>query len=932
MILPLRYAAVPGDAAKSMPALPATLGDKVSDLVLDHARYAPRVLRHGYLYVLIKRAGVLYWEAYSVIDDAFLYKFPADTPPANIPEFSCDRSVCGVNASMISIDKVESVEKVYLLFTPSPMTVAKLKEYKSKADDKVAKGQMQVFDPKAWVGGSTAQKHSMKAEQLEQHVPEFMLYSLYEKAADSFLGKSIATHLFKPLSAAFAGLPAPAPDQPAPGRLGALKHKMKQTKAAAFVLHDHIGVTQELNDFRNAPLEGLQSYLAATDDYGASNEHRMQLYEAIEEVRVGFEQGIVNDMQEALDRHRESSAYLTNNRASTARTLRQMGRIAEAESLEKDIERSNKAREANYKRMIEESKQRGARQWADKYASRLDTAEMALFKKTLDQRSNAAFDTAEKRAADHLKWFEADRLVGAFDTFDPESQVMGYEFAIEAAICSFGLSGCKAGEEKIDGWVQATSIERKNLYMRGYYHNQEALYAAAKEAADAIRKEAGAVTSASEVPAATYIKALKGLVDGFKKTDSAFDEWARNQSKPFSQKWVQPSMLSKLGGKSHGLELIVFHKISEITRTVFRAGLGGKGDAILVARLSGLLFARMGSVCEKLRMEELLLKIDKSKLADGYKGRDADRNRELAERKAGGKASAQIKKELAPSLTDLVADAQEKSKLSITRADIVGKEQITNNYHQTRIGVVLGCIELIGLGEKMTHAKWDMKTALELSGSIMAVGSIVLDTYYSAAKSIREITPYKNINAIAKGGDIVRGGFKLGAGVLGAGAGFCGALLDLGKFRKEEDTILRRLYGIRAATGFVSAGLTLVAAFSYSENLMKHMARGYAEHQLRYRLYFKAGEYALKLAVRVRLLIWVARLNWIGLGLTAIEIGYILLKDDDLQNWCEKSVFRKEKKYTNWLGRSVVNVNFVNSKSEIEELEKGAQSIGVGGN
>ncbi|MCY1378666.1 hypothetical protein D9M69_663220 [compost metagenome] len=93
-----------------------------------------------------------------------------------------------------------------------------------------------------------------------------------------------------------------------------------------------------------------------------------------------------------------------------------------------------------------------------------------------------------------------------------------------------------------------------------------------------------------------------------------------------------------------------------------------------------------------------------------------------------------------------------------------------------------------------------------------------------------------------------------------------------------------------------------------------------------------AGELAGRWALRVRLLVWVARFNLIGLILTGIEIGYLLLRDDDLQNWCEKCVFRKEKVSQNWLGRQVTEDYFTEgSVQELTELEKAAQAVGVGG-
>lgn len=238
---------------------------------------------------------------------------------------------------------------------------------------------------------------------------------------------------------------------------------------------------------------------------------------------------------------------------------------------------------------------------------------------------------------------------------------------------------------------------------------------------------------------------------------------------------------------------------------------------------------------------------------------------------------------------------------------------------------------MIALGDKLWRFENSLKGWLEVGGSIMAVGSIVLDTYYAAAKSIREIAPYKSIKAIKDGADIVRGGFKLGAGVLGAGAGLCSAFLDSSKVFTESDKNLKVIYTLRAATGFAGAGVGMLAALSYAEPFLMYTAKGYAEKSLRYRLLTgKLLQLSAKLALRVRLLVWVARLNLVGLALTAIEIGYLYFKDDDLQNWCEKSTFRKEKKTKTWLGAEEMTENFADEKKELEALEKASQAVGVG--
>ena len=938
--LPLRYSAVVADKRgdlDSLPDLGGTLGKGVTDLALTHARYGVRLLRPGYLYVLIERKGIKYWTAYKVIEDAFLYQFEPEQPPQVTPEFSCKRTVCGADASMVGIPNAREVKKIWSLFTPSVMTKAKLAEYKKNADAYAAHGKMQTFSPAAWLDGSTDQPHSLQAPELPEKVVEYILYRKTEHVRQHPLGVAMQTQLFPAISAAYVGGLAPnakgVDKSDHDGRLSALFNSIKKSGYAALALWDHIGVAQELNDFRNAPLEGLESYLMATDEYGASNQQRLQVYEAIQEIKTGFEHGIVQSTQDFVGQHQHGSDQWFNRQRNVARTLRAQGRIADAETVEKDVEESLKARAINYRKAIEESKAGGAEKWQRKYGSRLDGKEMKAFKDKLDSHTTAAFEKANQRADDHLKWFLAERLLNAFDVYDQQSRMAGFDFAVESAICSFGLSGCKVGEAKIDEWVQASVIDRNNLYMRGYYQNQQDIIDAAKQAYADIKAEASKVTEASEITAATMIKATKGLVSAFKSTDSAFDEWVRNQgNQEYSKKWVAPSMMSKASGQKYGVEVVLFHKVSEITRTVFRKGLGTSVDKVLVARLSGVLYARLGSVAEKLRYDELMLKIDKNKLAEGYKGRSAERNSELAGRKVEGKAGASVQKDLAPSLDDLVADAQQKNKVKIKLDELVGNSSPpTNNYHHVRIGAVLACIELIGLGEKVANNKWDTKSMIGIAGSVMAVGSVVLDTFYSGAKSIREISPYKGVNAINKSADIVRGGFKLGAGVLSTGAGLCGAILDWGKLDSEKDSTLRMIYALRAATGFISASLTILAAFSYSESLLNHLSKGYAQHQLRYKLLIKGALLAGRIALRVRLLVWVARLNWVGLALTVAEIGYLLWKDDDLQNWCEKSVFRQQKKTTNWFGRVVVNDSFAGATVELEELEKASRTVGAGG-
>jgi hypothetical protein len=265
-----------------------------------------------------------------------------------------------------------------------------------------------------------------------------------------------------------------------------------------------------LNDFRNAPLEKVEGYLAAVDQYGASNLQRLQVHEAIQEIRVGFQNGVVQSTQNSLDDHKKSSDNWYHMRQQQAENMRRQGYTKDADAIDADIANSLKIREQNYKKTIEEAKAKGAKKWKEKYESRLDLEEIKLFKKTLNQYTVGAYETAEQRSTDHLAWFESNRLLNAFDVYDQNNQLAGFNFAIESAICSHGLSGTNVGQSKVDAWVKASSVERKNIYMRGFYHNQKELIDAAKQAFKDIQAAAGEVNHASEIDASVMIKATKG--------------------------------------------------------------------------------------------------------------------------------------------------------------------------------------------------------------------------------------------------------------------------------------------------------------------------------------------------------------------------------------------------------------------------------------
>lgn len=911
-ILPLRYAVLADESAQQlMPDLPSTLGQSVSGVKLTYSRYVPRMLREGYVYVLISREGVKYWEAYASNPDAYLYKFPVDTPPDAPVEFTCDASTCGIDASCIAIDKVAYVDKIWVLFTPDLLTSAKLKEYKKNADTYAKQGKLQVFDPKAWsISKQQTQQNTLKPAQLSTCVPEWVLYGQDSQALSSPLGLAMQRQLFPALSAAFAG-PPPAPvGQPWLGRLGKLQQKLQTGQDAVLVLADPIGITQELNDFRNAALEPIEAYLATSMTPGVSNQRKLEISQAIEDIKTGFQQGYISTNLAFLERMRANSDEYLQQQQQQADLLRAYGRESEARQIEENLARTYQIRDENYSKMVnnmlEEAKIEGPKKWEKKYGKRINQSEINDFLVQLKSLTDQATQRALDRAPDHLAWLASDALLNAFDAFDKQSLISGFEYAMEYSVCTDGATFTTAGEQQVTKWAGSTELDRRNLYLRAFAFNQTDLETQVAAMLSEVHAQSEAVTDAALISSALGLKATKGVVDVMKKIDSAWDEWLRDgKVKEVQQgKATDNDMHNTLSKWHKSIQGRTAKWVSELTQMSSRAAMANPVDKKLVAVGAAMLYSRMGTLAEKINFETLMLKIPPEKLQDRKTRRDAMRQ--------VNKQQAKDMKALAPymedPLADLLEDARKRSKeqvkLSLDQLS-AGERPATNNYHQVRLGAILVGIESIALANKAQHFKESPRAMAELAASMMSLGSILLDMQYALAKSIREIEPFKSAAAtkpMLSSLDAIRGGYKLAAGALSTGAGVIGVGLDLSSGWTEgqkdrPDRFLQAVYWGRALMSGTATYFGAMAAVSYCGGLLNQLPKDGRWRHIAKWAAKESTEEAVKnlVARRTLLLIRVARFNTIGLVLTAVEIGWLWYRDNDLQNWFDACTFRADK-------------------------------------
>jgi hypothetical protein len=207
-----------------------------------------------------------------------------------------------------SIPDARNVAKIWALFTHAPLTKAKLSEYKANADAFARQGRMQTFSPAAWLSGQTDQLHTLLAPELLTTVAEYLLLTEPGNPASPY-ARPFATPLSQALREQMIPATRDAYAEAVPnekgaygGRLGALQDLIKRNGYAALVLHDHIGVTQELNDHRNDAFLPIDAFMGKTEGQGPNNRRKFDVYHEIDEWRKLMEKGLVTDAANSVER------------------------------------------------------------------------------------------------------------------------------------------------------------------------------------------------------------------------------------------------------------------------------------------------------------------------------------------------------------------------------------------------------------------------------------------------------------------------------------------------------------------------------------------------------------------------------------------------------------------------------------------------------
>ena len=493
LLLPLRYAVAASDAGHAEFAeLSGNLGKGVADKKLGSAAYTVRMLRHGYLYVMAKRKGKLKWDsAWAINSQGYIARIPLGETVAPLA-FSCNPETHGVNASMISVEKAEDVSELKVLFLPDPLTKAAL--LKVETDSKLH-GMLQSFKAKA-----VAQPHAMLPAELPTTVAEFRsLQGDGRKLAPRFNGH---LHPF------FGQDVSLVRNQPYPytGRLQNLQTELVNKKGLAIVLHDPLGIVQELNNWRNASINRLSKLMQGTTSFYGSytNEQLLAIITAVDNAEQQIRQGAISQREPKLGVSLDDLAAEAKKRPYSMPDLRGTPPDAIYKNRAEYEHKRAEWRKQNAKRI-------GDAAWS-KYAKRLQPKSMYQGVAQGFQLVAQACDVLnELRAHDQLQWLNDALLHNTLALYDDNHLESGIASSAQIGVCIHGINSCLSGQGWLNQQLDAKNLTFGTMLLNALLLNQKK----AKEEFVAAGGLSGGIVDA----AGKWQEGLKGVSDMWAKVN-----------------------------------------------------------------------------------------------------------------------------------------------------------------------------------------------------------------------------------------------------------------------------------------------------------------------------------------------------------------------------------------------------------------------------
>jgi hypothetical protein len=645
-ILPVRYAVVPMVAKAE---LPASLGNKVTNVALKHHKYALRTLRKGYLYLYYERHGRgkhIKWEVYSVSESGIVIKQESIDSIRESTGMVCSRKEHLIPASFITIVSPEKCGRVWMAFSEHMWSEKTFNDF--ERDIKLRDQRMQTFNPSLWIKKSDY-RHGLEAtetnlNEIIEYKKGFVLSVLGGTGVrtisqpDGSFAKDVLNHCstVHPLSVR----------RDDKSKLVEVMKKAGETKNGSIhppiiiALWDSVGITHELNGFRNDAAGWIKKYSIEREwEIGAAvaiqGARKALEGRAEKKIRAITNRGTFQwdaartqvTMQESDSRNTINRAQRDRLRDLCARWERDAAAGAPAPIADRrglvtslpenqwqlnmakiDAEIAAASASSNHfgKSRVQSrdefsdslSKEAVAEAWP-KYEALIDRAELDEFKKKYQSFLNSVTPLVDGRTEDVVAWLLSANLQAALTEFHLSDLYDGSVFEAMVGNVTMGIGSSPAGYNYIVEAIAESKCSDRNLIWRAIAMNQQEMFEEVNLAfakIDSVREQPLNETTLKEV-AGDCLKYFAKISQMVSKALALHNSLRKEGVKPI------PTM---------GLEKILLTVGGLFMRPYIKKG----ADKIASFLVNGLILVRSGAECdhvmELLAAEAKYAKMDKA--------------------------------------------------------------------------------------------------------------------------------------------------------------------------------------------------------------------------------------------------------------------------------------------------------------------------------
>ncbi|WP_227553978.1 T6SS effector BTH_I2691 family protein [Acinetobacter haemolyticus] len=422
----------------------------------------------------------------------------------------------------------------------------------------------------------------------------------------------------------------------------------------------------------------------------------------------------------------------------------------------------------------------------------------------------------------------------------------------------YGMNLLQKGKDLLNTWICEKKVSDKNLFLRAYCFNNKSLMTEYEK------------IFASESSAKDLLDYSKQGFTVFKEADAAFDSWlgsiegkkfiTTRDFKAFDKLFYWMSLMLNTALKEFGnLRLKTLH-VSQIN-VVATAG--------AYTHTARLLYLRSGDFAQQVPLARLMYNLEFREAARASLPQNAGVNYTYRNTRA-----TEIK--------------------NAVTLSVKGKPEITKN----RILAIVGIFELLNFYFQYDAWKNDLKDKPELSVQLVGASFLVSAVAFDM---LGENWLHKGATVASKAQAL-----RLFAASLGTIGGVIGLMIEHKTLKDTDDKILKNLLRIRYAAGVL---LTLGQALSLFSTILS-----YSSSEIVKRI---SGKITTNMLASVLMgARAVASLTLITVATVALEIFLRnCVLDDAMQNWCQKSAFRK------------IDSDEKPFKSESEEYEEFTKAI-----